>query len=128
MTGIFAASTATNPLAPFDHYVTEAEVCKRFSRFLGARELREARRKKEIEFLNGKKGAILYNPDSIAEYLKRKITPCQPQQNGFGNIEASGSAVSLVPTTFTPTGGTSESDELVAKVLIQKFSRKPKNG
>lgn len=116
----------SSPLAQFEDYLTEAEVCKRFSRWLGVRELREARRNGQIEYATGKKGVILYDPVSVANYLNRKITPCQPQ-NGSGNIEVTGSVVSLVRTISTPTGGTSADDELVERVLTQKFSPKRKN-
>lgn len=116
----------TNPLAQFDDLLTEAEVCKRYSRLLGLRELRDARQQGLIAFMNGKKSQPLYWPAWIADYLQQKVTPCQRQQSGFGNTEITGSAALPGPSTCTPAGGTSESDERVAEVLTQKFSRKLK--
>lgn len=113
-----------SPLAEFDDMMTEAEICKRYCHLLSDRELREARRNGQISFGRGKRGLVVYRPAWIADYLNRKIIPCQPQQNGSGNTEAIGSVALPAPNISTPVGGTSESDERVAEVLRQKFSRK----
>jgi hypothetical protein len=114
------------PLAAFDELLTEQEACERFSHLLSDRELREARRKGEIAFVTGKKGQISYRPNCLAEYLKRKITPCRPPLDASGNTEIIGSAVSLAPTTSMPVGGTSEQDGHVAEHLRRKFLPKLK--
>lgn len=124
---IAIAAQPPSPLAQFDELVTETEVCERYSHLLGERELREARRNKKIEFYTGKRGAILYRPEWVAEYLNRKITPCQPPQSGSGNTGTIGSTGSRAPTIFTHTGGTVEQDELVAEVLTRKYLPKLKS-
>lgn len=91
----------SNPLAEFDELLTEQEVCKRNPQLLSDRELREARRNNEIAFVTGKQGQISYRPSWVAEYLHRKITPCQRPLDASGNTETIGSAVSLAPTTST---------------------------
>jgi hypothetical protein len=115
------------PLIPFDERLTEREVCERFSDLLSERELREARRKRQIPFITGKKGQISYRRDWIAEYLNGKITPCHPPLDVSGNTETIGSAVSLAPTTSMPVGGTSEQDGHVAEHLRRKFLPKLKS-
>jgi hypothetical protein len=115
------------PLVAFDDLLTEQEVLKRYSHLLSEQELRKARRRGEIAFVTGKKGQISYHPNWIADYLKRKITPCRPPLNASGNTEVIGSAVSLAPTISMPAGGTSEQDGHVAKVLQQKFLQKLKS-
>ncbi|WP_338692044.1 hypothetical protein V5279_38015 [Bradyrhizobium sp. 26S5] len=127
MIGSISAGSAASPLAPFDELLTEIEVCERYSHLLGERELREARRDRQIAFVTGKKGAILYRPAWVADYLNRKITPCQPLHSGSGNTETIGSTASLGPITSTHIGGTVEQDELVAEVLTRKYLPKLKS-
>jgi hypothetical protein len=110
-----------NPLAGFDDLLTEAEVCERYVNLLGERELRNARRNNEVAFLTGKKGMILYRPAWIAQYLERKVTLCQPQQVGSGNMGITGSGASPTPIISTPAGGISAQSEHVVEVLTRKF-------
>jgi hypothetical protein len=116
-----------SPLAEFDDLLTERQVLERYPQVLSERELRKARSENQILFLVGKKGQIHYHPVWLADYLKRKITPCHRPQSGSGNTEIIGSAVSLVRTISMPAGGTSEQNERVAEVLTQKFLPKRKS-
>ena len=115
------------PLVAFDDLLTEQEVLKRYSHLLSEQELRKARRNGEITFVTGKKGQISYRPNWIADYLKRKITPCRPPLNASGNTETIGSAARLAPTTSMPVGGTSEQEGHVAEHLRRKFLPKLKS-
>ena len=101
--------------------MTEAEVCKRYGNLLSERELRNARRNNEVAFVTGKKGMILYRPAWIAQYLERKVTLCQPQQLGSGNMGITGSGASPIPIISTPAGGISAQSEHVVEVLTRKF-------
>ena len=110
-----------HPLAGFDELMTEAEVCKRYGNLLSERELRNARRNNEVAFVTGKKGMILYRPAWIAQYLERKVTLCQPQQPGSGNMGITGSGASPIPIISMPAGGISAQSEHVVEVLTRKF-------
>jgi hypothetical protein len=112
---------SVNPLAQFEDLMSEADVCERYENLLGERELRNARRNNAVAYVTGKKGMILYRPAWIAEYLKRKVTLCQPQQVGSGNTGITGSGASPTLTISTPAGGISAQSEHVVEVLTRKF-------
>ena len=114
-------------LASFDELITESEVCRKYSHLLSERELRLARQHKQISFVTGKKGMILYHPVGIAEYLERKVTPsCQQLQHHVVSGSTANIGSSALPTAITsmPAGGTSEQNEHVAAVLTRKFLAK----
>ena len=113
-----------NPvLKHFEELLSESDVCKRFSALLGVRELRRARQNGEIDYVSGKKGAVLYHPSAVAAYLSNKEVKCQ---NGSGNMVNTGLEQRAIPITSMPSGTTSESERLLADHLARKFSAKRK--
>lgn len=115
-------------LAFFDALLPEVEACRRYPLLLSPGELRKARQNDEIAWTAGKKGAVLYHPDDLAEYLGRKargVKRC-PTRQGSGNTEDTGSAMPRARIGSTPTGMTPEDALHVADLLAQKFSRKRK--
>lgn len=60
-------------------------MCRRYPLIVGPHELRQARRKGKITYFAGKKGAVHYHPDAVAEYLETKIVrptpPLRPLHN-----------------------------------------------
>ncbi len=71
-------SRRRSALTPFDELLTEKQVCERYPLLVGPLELRNARRKGEITFISGKKGAVLYHPDDLAAYLVSKRVRHEP--------------------------------------------------
>lgn len=65
-------SNRRSALTPFDELVAEKQVCERYPMLVGSIELRRARQKGEITFISGKKGAVFYHPEDLAQYLDRK--------------------------------------------------------
>lgn len=109
---------ASEALTPFGELMTEAQVCGRFTHLVSGRELRKARQASEIAFYQGKKGMVLYHPDDLAAYFKRKQVVCSEV-----------SAVMDLPPTpriSAPKDLSSEDEKRCADHLAEKYSRKPK--
>lgn len=112
-------------LSHFDELLTEDEVCRRFAALVGPRELRKARQNGEIAFVSGKKGALLYHPDALAEYLLRKESKCLKSSGNTGDI---GLGALTAPPSSTHIGMTPEHEKLLVGHLERKFSKKPASG
>lgn len=121
-----SAEVAATSLAVMDSLVTEAEICGRFRHLLSARELRLARQRGEIAFFSGKKGAVLYHPEEVAEWLQKKRRPATVRESS--NIAGTGSEPLLPRPASTLTGMTQEAEELAADHLARKYSTRPSAG
>jgi len=119
---------ARQGLDRYSQMMTEKEVCsdKRLGLFIGPSELRAARKRGDIAFLQGKRNVHLYHPDDLAAYLQRKEKPACP--NASGNIGDTGFGASATPPCFTPAGTTASDDAKHAAHLVRKFSPTPKTG
>ena len=118
-------------LARFDQLLTEQQVCERYSLLVGARELRNARKRGDINYFPGKNGMALYHPDDLAAYLQRKeVKTCPPKdqpRKSFSSTADTGSPTPTARRSSMRTGMTQEADRLLDAHLRQKYSKTPKH-
>lgn len=105
------------PLRRFDELLSEDDIYRRFSGLLGQRELRRARQRGEISYLSGKKGAVFYHPEAIAQYLARKETPAVKSRD----------EIVAAAIDFSKMKRAKPSADIVAEALCSKYSRKKRS-
>lgn len=100
----------------FDQLLSEQHVVERYSSFIGLRELRGARRNGEIAFVRGKRGAVFYHPDDLAEFLSRLLVLAAPSAGAVRQM--------LSERALSQTRHAEEAERLLEKHLEDKFLRK----